>query len=63
MAPVAVREADCDMLILSAGRDISPRPAMTRHLSCLNSGIGIFVSVVCRCVNLNEKSMLFEKIL
>lgn len=31
MAPVAASEADCGILILSAGRAISPRPAITRH--------------------------------
>lgn len=31
MAPVAVNEADCGILILSAGRFMSPKPAMTRH--------------------------------
>lgn len=31
IAPVAVREADCETLILSAGRAKSPMPAITRH--------------------------------
>lgn len=31
IAPVAVREADCETLILSAGRVRSPIPAITRH--------------------------------
>lgn len=35
MIPVAVSEADWEMLILSAGLAMSPNPAITRHLKGL----------------------------